>query len=41
MGDFNYGEIDWETMDASAEGGEFLEMVQDCFLTQHVMKPTK
>jgi len=22
------------------EGREFLEMVQDCFLTQHVMKPT-
>jgi len=41
MGDFNYGEINWETREATAEGGEFLEMVQDCFLTQHVMKPTR
>jgi hypothetical protein len=28
-------------LDASAEGGEFLEVIQDCFLTQHVMKPTR
>ncbi len=41
MGDFNYGEINWETLDASAEGGEFLEVIQDCFLTQHVIKPTR
>jgi len=25
MGDFNYGEISWETMEATAE--EFLEMI--------------
>ena len=41
MGGFNYGVINWETMEAPAEGGEFLGMVQDCFLTQHVMKPTR
>lgn len=41
MGDFNYGEINWETLEATAEGAEFLEMVQDCFLTQHVMEPTR
>ena len=29
MGDFNYGKINWETLEATAEGAEFLEMVQD------------
>ena len=41
MGDFNYGEINWETLEVTAEGAEFLKMVQDCFLTQHVMEPTR
>jgi len=41
VGDINDGEINWETMEATAGGGEFLEMAQDCFLTQDVMKPTR
>ena len=42
MGDFNYGNINWENMAAfSAEDEGFLEMVQDCFLTQHVDRPTR
>jgi len=41
MGDSNYGEINWEMMEATTEGGELLEMAQDCFLRQHVMKPTR
>ena len=28
-------------MEVTAEGAEFLEMVQDCFLTQQVMEPTR
>ena len=41
MGDFNYGDINWETMDTKAEGGEFIDLVQDCFLMQHVVFPTR
>ena len=41
MGDFNYGEINWKKLNATAKVSEFLEMVQDCFLTQHVMEPTR
>jgi len=38
MGDFNYGGINWQTWEATAEEGEFVEMLKDCFLTQHVME---
>jgi ribonucleases P/MRP protein subunit RPP40 len=41
MGDFNYGDINWETMDTTAEGGDFIDFVQDCFLTQHVNCTTR
>jgi len=42
MGDFNYKDINWQ--DLEAEGGtqsEFLNMINDCFLTQHVKLPTR
>ncbi len=41
MGDFNYGDVNWESMEAVEEGGKFVELVQDCFLTQHVLVPTR
>ena len=42
MGDFNYGDINWETMTASsAEGKGFVDLVQDCFLIQQVEWPTR
>lgn len=41
MGDFNYGGINWQTLEATAEEEEFVELVQDCFLSQHIMEPTR
>ena len=41
MGDFNYRYIKWVTLEAIAEEAEFLDMVPDCFLTQHVTEPTR
>ena len=42
MGDFNHGNIKWETQQSSGvEDQKFLCLVQDNFLTQHVLEPTK
>ena len=45
MGDFNFPDVDWSTasVDASAHPDckRFLEVVEDCFLTQHVVHPTR
>ena len=42
MGDFNHGNIKWETLQSTGvEGQRFLCLVQDNFLTQHVLEPTK
>ena len=44
VGDFNYPEIDWSTetcaKDFNSEPSKFLTTSQECFLTQHVDKPT-
>jgi Endonuclease-reverse transcriptase len=43
MGDFNYGDIDWTNpLEASVTVNSklFLECVDDCFFTQHVLSPT-
>jgi hypothetical protein len=40
MGDFNHPYIDWQLLQAATPGSEFLELTQDCFLTQHVQQPT-
>ena len=37
MGDFNHGNIKWDTLQSST----FLCLVQDNFLTQHVLEPTR
>ena len=46
MGDFNYGGLCWGSDTeiygtSSAEGRLFRECIDDCFLTQHVLEPTR
>ncbi len=45
IGDFNYPDINWRTMNPgtdneSAEEFQFLECIQNNYLTQHITKPT-
>ena len=42
MGDFNHGNIKWDTLQSTAvEDQKCLCLVQDNFLTQHVLEPTR
>ena len=42
MGDFNHGNIKWDTLQSTGvEDSMFLCLVQDNFLTQHVLEPTR
>ena len=41
MGDFNFPKINWDLLDADSQSSEFLNLVQDCFLFQHVRIPTR
>ena len=42
MGDFNHGNINWDTLQTTGvEDQKFLCLVQDNFLTQHVLEPTR
>ena len=42
MGDFNHGNIKWDTQQITGvEDKQFLCLVQDNFLTQHVLDPTR
>ena len=42
MGDFNHGNIKWDTLQGTeVEDQRFLCLVQDNFLTQHVLEPTR
>ena len=42
MGDFNHGNIKWDTIQSTGvEDSTFLCLVQDNFLTQHVLEPTR
>ena len=41
IGDFNHRTIDWDIPRAEHVDQEFLEAVQDCYLTQHVREPTR
>ncbi|XP_051789513.1 uncharacterized protein LOC127529574 [Erpetoichthys calabaricus] len=41
MGDFNYPNINWDNLtDGGVQEQEFLEVINDSFLTQHVKAPT-
>ena len=42
MGDFNHGDIKWDSsQSAEVEDQRFLCLVQDNLLTQHVVEPTR
>ena len=42
MGDFNHDNIKWDTLQSTGvEDQTFLCLVQDNFLTQHVLEPTR
>ena len=42
MGDFNHGNIKWDSQQSTGvEDQKFLCLVQDNFLTQHVLEPTR
>ena len=42
MGDFNHGNIKWDTQQSTGvEDQQFLCLVQDNLLTQHVLEPTR
>ena len=41
MGDFNHPDIRWNSLDSSNESAKLLLLVQNCFLTQHVLEPTR
>ena len=42
MGDFNHGHIKWTSLQSPGrEDQEFLNLVQDSFLFQHVLEPTR
>ena len=42
MGDFNHGNIKWDTLQSTeVEDQKFVCLVQDNFLTQHVLEPTR
>ena len=36
LGDFNYPDINWNTLQTNKNGQKFLNMVMDCYLEQHV-----
>ena len=42
MGDFNHGHIQWNSLESTGiEDQQFLCLIQDSFLTQHVLEPTR
>ena len=42
MGDFNHGQIQWTSVQSTGrEDQEFLNLVQDSFLSLHVLDPTR
>src|SRR5260221_2016005 len=41
VGDFNYPKIDWNILECSETEEPFLDLIQDCFLTQHVINATR
>ena len=42
MGDFNHGNIKWDTLQSTGvEDQQLLCLIQDNFLTQHVLEPTR
>ena len=40
MGDFNFPHINWGN-DYDKSNEQFLDLIQDCYLTRHVLDPTR
>ena len=41
MGDFNHGHIQWKSLESTGgEDQQFIFLIQESFLTQHVLEPT-
>ena len=41
MGDFNHWHIQWKSLESTGgEDQQFLFLIQESFLTQHVLEPT-
>ena len=41
MGDFNYPNIDWNNLHTTRDGSDFMNLIMDNFLCQHVNFPTR
>ena len=42
MGNFNHGHIQWNSLESTGiEDQQFIFLIQDSFLTQHVLEPTR
>ena len=41
MGDFNHPGRNWNYLESAADSEAFLLLMQDCFLTQHVLAPVR
>ena len=42
MGDFSHGHIQWKSLESTGgEDQQFLFLIQESFLTQHVLEPTR
>ena len=41
MGDFNFPNINWHEHSCDNNSEKFLELIEDCFLHQHVTEPTR
>ena len=42
MGDFSHGHIQWKSLEnKGGDNQQFLVLIQDSFLTQHVLEPTR
>ena len=41
MGDFNYPEMNWDTLRSDNKGSKFVKLVPDCYLEQHVKHSTR
>jgi hypothetical protein len=41
MGDFNYPDIDWDTLSHNHSSSDFIDLILDSYLIQHVNEPTR
>ena len=42
MGDFNHGHIQWKSLESTGgEDKQFLFLIQESFLIQHMLEPTR